>query len=60
MTDKIKIILILITISCINFIISLAMFDTSYLNMHFFLVHIHVYVDFKTDRILTYASMREH
>ena len=31
-------------ISCINFIISLTMF----------------YVDFKTDRILTYASIREH
>ena len=40
---------------------SLALLDRSYLNMHFFLVHIHVYVDFKTDRnrILTYASMRE-
>ena len=46
-------------ISCINFIISLAILDTSHLNMHFFSVHIHVYVDFKTDCILTYASMRE-
>ena len=41
-------------ISCINFIISLAILDT------FFSVHIHIYVDFKTDRILTYASMRKH
>ena len=47
-------------ISCINFIISLAILDASYLNMHFFSVHIPVYVDFKTDFILTYSGMREH
>ena len=47
-------------ISYIHFIISLAILDTSYFNMQFFLVHIYVYVDFKTDRILTYASMRGH
>ena len=33
-------------IHSINFIIGLAILDTSYLNMHFS-VHIHVYVDFK-------------
>ena len=47
-------------IYCINFIISLAILDTSYLNMHFF-VHIYAYVDFKTVRqqILVYSSTRE-
>ena len=48
-------------ISSIDFIISLAILDTSYLNNYaFFPVHTHVYGDFKTDSILAYASMREH